>query len=213
VWVHLGVFMRTGLCSSHAGAGISVSAGIPDFRTPGTGKSRGFLTCIATPCERYRAQFLNLPLVFSVARWVAGLYDNLAKYELPKPTAVFDLDFFRENPRPFFQLARELYPGRFKPTIAHYFLKLLADKGLLRRVYTQNIDTLEQLAGVPSELLVEAHGSFGSATCRVCGRKFESGYVASKIFGCESDEVVIPRCDAIGCDGIVKPDIVFFGVS
>jgi NAD-dependent SIR2 family protein deacetylase len=146
---------------------------------------------------------------------VTGLYDNLAKYELPKPTAVFDLDFFRENPKPFFQLARELYPGRFKPTITHYFLKLLADKGLLRRVYTQNIDTLERMAGVPSDLLVEAHGSFGSATCRVCGRKFGSEYVASKLFqvGIEGDEVVIPRCDDERCGGVVKPDIVFFGVS
>lgn len=42
------------------GAGISVSAGIPDFRTPGT-----------------------------------GLYSQLSKCKLPKPEAVFDLEFFR----------------------------------------------------------------------------------------------------------------------
>lgn len=40
-------------------------------------------------------------------------------------------------------LARELFPGRFEPTRAHYFMRLLAEKGLLRRLYTQNIDTLE----------------------------------------------------------------------
>lgn len=42
------------------GAGISTAAGIPDFRTPGT-----------------------------------GLYDNLQKYNLPYPEAIFDINFFK----------------------------------------------------------------------------------------------------------------------
>ena len=49
--------------------GISVSAGIPDFRTPGT-----------------------------------GLYDNLQKYQLPHPQAIFEIDYFREHP--FYQVRR-----------------------------------------------------------------------------------------------------------
>ena len=53
------------------GAGISVSAGIPDFRTPGS-----------------------------------GLYHKLEKYDLPYPQAVFEIDFFKANPRPFFLLAK-----------------------------------------------------------------------------------------------------------
>ena len=160
-------------------------------------------------------------------RWrfrTAGLYDNLEKYNLPEPTAVFDLDFFRSNPVPFFHLARELYPGRFQPTVTHYFMRLLAEKGLLRRVYTQNIDTLERLAGIPSELLVEAHGSFATATCRFCRKKYGQEYVERAIFGLGGaaadkaqgssvdlpfEDVQIPRC---ACGGIVKPDIVFFGV-
>ena len=96
-----------------AGAGISVSAGIPDFRTPGT-----------------------------------GLYDNLQKYDLPEPTCIFDINYFRKNPRPFCMLAREMYPGTFRPTPAHFFIKLLEMKGVLKRCFTQNIDTLERVAGI-----------------------------------------------------------------
>ena len=93
------------------GAGLSVAAGIPDFRTPGT-----------------------------------GLYDNLQKYNLPFPEAVFDLQFYRRNPQPFCQLAKELWPGiKFVPTLAHCFLTLLHRKGLLLRCYTQNIDGLEHV--------------------------------------------------------------------
>jgi NAD-dependent deacetylase sirtuin 2 len=165
--------IRSGKCSNiivMAGAGISVSAGIPDFRTPGT-----------------------------------GLYDNLAKYDLPHPTAVFELDFFRSNPEPFYLLAAELYPGRYPPTPTHHFVKLLHDKGLLLRCFTQNIDSLEAAAGVPADKIVAAHGNFDSARCL-------SGHAA-----CVSevkkhvDRGEVMRCARDDCDALVKPDIVFFG--
>ena len=74
-----------------------------------------------------------------------GLYSNLQQYKLPYPEAVFDMDYFVINPRPFFTLAKHLYPsGRHRPNNAHYFIRLLQDKGLLLRVYTQNIDGLER---------------------------------------------------------------------
>ena len=42
---------------------------------------------------------------------------------------------------------------------------------VLSRIYTQNIDCLERLAGLDPHLLVEAHGSFASASCTVCHRQ------------------------------------------
>ena len=56
-----------------------IAAGIPDFRSPGT-----------------------------------GLYDNLQKYNLPSPQAIFEIGYFRQNPKPFYHLAKELYPAKFK---------------------------------------------------------------------------------------------------
>ena len=73
-----------------------------------------------------------------------GLYDNLAEYNLPDPTSVFDLHFFNYDPKPFFRLAKELYPGNFPPNYVHYFVRTLHEKKLLLRMYTQNIDALER---------------------------------------------------------------------
>ena len=79
---------------------------------------------------------------------ILGLYDNLQKYNLPYPEAVFDLEFFTYyNHQPFVTLATELWPTgqTFRPTITHSFLTLLARKNKLLRVYSQNIDGLEHL--------------------------------------------------------------------
>jgi len=90
-----------------------------------------------------------------------GLYNRLQKYNLPHPTAVFTLDYFIQNPRPFYDIAHELYPvmDTAKPTTAHYFIKLLADKNILLRHYTQNIDGLEDLTGLDQNMTVQAHGN------------------------------------------------------
>ncbi|XP_054169056.1 NAD-dependent protein deacetylase sirtuin-2-like [Oppia nitens] len=166
-------YIKSGKCKNivvMVGAGISTAAGIPDFRSPGS-----------------------------------GLYHNLAKYKLPSPNCMFDIDFFRKNPNPFFDLAKQLFPGKFCPTISHMFLKLLNDKGLLLRLYTQNIDTLERIAGIPGDKLVEAHGTFHTSHCIDCHKEYSFQWMKDKIF---SDSLV-PKCDK--CGATVKPDIVFFG--
>jgi NAD-dependent deacetylase sirtuin 2 len=155
------------------GAGISVNAGIPDFRSPGT-----------------------------------GLYSRLAEYGLPHPQAVFEIDYFKTNPKPFFHLAKELYPGTYAPTPTHHFLKLLDDKGLLLRCYTQNIDSLECIAGVPRSQVIAAHGNFDSARCIECKTEHEVEFVREAVF---AQEPCYCAAGKAGCSGLVKPDIVFFG--
>ncbi|XP_068129219.1 NAD-dependent protein deacetylase sirtuin-3-like isoform X1 [Hyperolius riggenbachi] len=134
----------------------------------------------------------------------SGLYANLKKYHVPYPEAIFDIDYFTYNPRPFFALAKELYPGKFKPNVIHYFLRLLHEKGLLLRCYTQNIDGLERMVGIPAKKLVEAHGTFSSASCHLCYTPFPAKEARDCIMSGKS-----PRCTI--CHGVVKPDIVFFG--
>ena len=153
------------------GAGISTSAGIPDFRSPDT-----------------------------------GLYANLAKLDLPYPEAVFDISFFRNNPLPFYTLAHALYPGRYRPTISHCFVRLLSDKGLLLKLFTQNIDCLEREAGVPDGNIIEAHGSFARQSCIDCKTPYSENLMREAIANRE-----VPHCLTPQCNGLVKPDIVFFG--
>ncbi|XP_027434477.1 NAD-dependent protein deacetylase sirtuin-3, mitochondrial isoform X2 [Zalophus californianus] len=134
----------------------------------------------------------------------SGLYSSLQQYDLPYPEAIFELTFFSHNPKPFFTLAKELYLRSYRPNVIHYFLRLLHDKGLLLRLYTQNIDGLERVSGIPASKLVEAHGSFASATCTVCRRPSPGKDIWADV---AVDR--IPRCPV--CTGVVKPDIVFFG--
>jgi hypothetical protein len=85
---------------------------------------------------------------------------------------------------------QELFPGGYCPTPAHFFLKLLHDKGLLLSAFTQNIDGLEQLAGLPGGKVVPAHGSFdgdGMLGMQGCMLLYVAGlYVAGSyvVFAC-----------------------------
>ncbi|TFB01093.1 NAD-dependent protein deacetylase hst2-1 [Trichoderma ghanense] len=133
-----------------------------------------------------------------------GLYSNLARLNLPYAEAVFDISYFRNRPEPFYVLAQELYPGKFHPTISHAFIALLAEKGLLQMLFTQNIDCLERAAGVPAEKIVEAHGSFATQRCIECKVEFPDEHMKAHVLRGD-----VPRCGE--CKGLVKPDITFFG--
>lgn len=101
-----------------------------------------------------------------------GLYYNLQRFNLPRPESIFTLSYLKKNPQPFFELSKELLPGKFKPTYAHYFSAILHHHNLLRRVYTQNIDGLERLAGIPEDKIIECHGSFYTAHCMNCKAEY-----------------------------------------
>lgn len=139
-----------------------------------------------------------------------GLYANLQRLGLPYPEAVFDIDYFKKSPDAFYTLAHELYPGKFVPSKYHYLIRLFQDKKLLKRVYTQNIDTLERIAGVEDEFMIEAHGSFANNHCIDCDAEMSTDDLRKHMFNRDVNKG-IPRCPE--CNGYVKPDIVFFGES
>lgn len=142
------------------GAGVSVSCGIPDFR------SRD------------------------------GIYSRLAAEfpDLPNPQAMFDINYFTQDPRPFFKFAKDIYPGKFKPSPCHRFIKLLEKHQKLLRNYTQNIDTLEKEADI--ERVIECHGSFATATCTKCEHRVSADKIRDVVLAQK-----IPLCEICHSDG------------
>ncbi|XP_074647341.1 NAD-dependent protein deacetylase sirtuin-1-like [Tubulanus polymorphus] len=155
------------------GAGVSVSCGIPDFRSKD------------------------------------GIYARIAvDYpDLKEPQDMFDIHLFLKDPRPFFKFAKEIYPGQFHPSRCHRFIRKIEEQNKLLRNYTQNIDTLEQTAGIQN--VIQCHGSFVTATCVTCKYKCNAEDIRADIMN-----QVIPRCPKCPADTefpVMKPDIVFFG--
>jgi len=110
------------------------------------------------------------------------------------------LQSFLKNPAKVWKMLAEMAElfEKAKPNPAHYALAELEKLGLLKAVITQNIDGLHQEAG--NKKVIEFHGSFNTLTCLNCGKKYSKEEIDLKNLP--------PRCS---CNGILKPDIVFFG--
>ena len=108
-----------------------------------------------------------------------------------------------------------------KPTRAHWLLKQLDDAGHLVSIMTQNFDMLEKKAGIRQGKIRQLHGRMDRSVCLSCGRYFNTREVIADNLGREdakqsdtggakeSGSLFDPHCP--DCDGIIKPDIVFFG--
>ncbi|CAG8729070.1 735_t:CDS:1, partial [Acaulospora morrowiae] len=119
-----------------------------------------------------------------------GLYD-LVKRQFPgtfrSGRDLFDAELLRshESIRAFY-----LFMGSLKelivnatPTATHFFLKKLADMKKLTRVYTQNVDNLEELVGLNVDWkfekvskcaaqVVQLHGTMSSLRCSSCTNNY-----------------------------------------
>jgi len=136
------------------------------------------------------------------------VHDALKAFNLSDMEDVLDLDQFQKDPEPFYEYCRLAWPveGKYKPTLAHYFVTMLHEKGRLLRCYTQNTDTLEELAGLPAEKVVAAAGNFSSAST-LTGKKVPAAELKAALD--QGTEGWQQLRDKYG--SLVKPDLVFFG--
>lgn len=122
----------------------------------------------------------------------------------------FSIDRFLQNPSRFWRMHMQLKAsGDFNmaaanPNAAHYALARMEQMGLLKCVITQNVDNLHQRAG--SVEVVEYHGNLLRAACMKCRALEPIEFVEQRL---EDGEEETPRCRK--CEGLLKPDAVFFG--
>lgn len=112
------------------GAGISVSSGIPDFRSSG-----------------------------GLFEDIRALLGDTCPEVMQSPETALSRGFATRFPEAHARVAKLFDRELGLPGDCHLLLALLAKRGHVQRVYTQNVDGMHQRAGLPPSLVVEAHGS------------------------------------------------------
>ncbi len=115
------------------------------------------------------------------------------------------------------------------PAMAHTAIRQLEQQQIVESVVTQNVDGLHQKAG--QQIVTDLHGVLSSVSCIDCGASttrnhYQQLLLDSNPWLCELtadhapdgdadlhseqlEELTVPDCFA--CNGLMKPDVVFFG--
>ncbi len=132
-------------------------------------------------------------------RGVGGLYNR----KDIDANRLFDIVAFRKDPSYYYKHSFDfLYAKQAVPNIVHKVLAKLEEKGHIQAIITQNVDILHQKAG--SKAVFELHGSPLIHTCLNCRKEYDFDQALDII-----EKESIPHC--VKCQGIIKPNIVFFG--
>ena len=92
-----------------------------------------------------------------------------------------------------------------QPNPAHRALCLLESRGQLHTLITQNIDGLQQQAGMDASRIVELHGTVREVVCMSCQVRLPTEAVLERVAQGEAD----PCCSR--CGGILKTATIYFG--
>jgi NAD-dependent SIR2 family protein deacetylase len=136
-------------------------------------------------------------------RSAGGLYDTIKQSgRLEDPYQVFDFACFRADPSVFWEFAHLVFPAE-RPifSAAHYFLEALEEHGKVRRVYSQNVDTLERVSAARLRCV---HGSWRENRCVRCNQVYAVEDLRPAVHA-----GTVPFC--VRCGGPIQPGIVFFG--
>jgi NAD-dependent SIR2 family protein deacetylase len=119
--------------------------------------------------------------------------------------------------------------ARATPNAGHRAVARLEAEGLIRGVITQNVDRLHQAGG--ARQVIELHGALDRVICLECGVRTERAELHDRLRGANPSfggqavavnpdgDVDLPDeqldgfvvVDCVGCGGLLKPDVVFFG--
>lgn len=114
----------------------------------------------------------------------------------------FDIQYFNNNTEKSWEAIKTIFYdlfGRVKPNKAHFALAEMEKMGIIKGIITQNVDNLHYDAG--SKIVHEFHGNLKKVVCLKCHNR-------EKIENINIKET-IPLCKK--CNGVLKPDVIFFG--
>lgn len=119
--------------------------------------------------------------------------------------------------------------GQARPNEGHRAVAQWQEMGLLRGIITQNVDGLHQAAGARD--VVELHGNLARIVCLGCGALTPREELGARLdaanpafagvavaFNADGDAELADESldgftvvDCLGCGGLLKPDVVYFG--
>lgn len=94
-----------------------------------------------------------------------------------------------------------------EPNAGHRAFATWMQEGRLSAMITQNIDGLFQKAGLPSDRILELHGTTVEVTCLTCGE------LTSMDSACARIDAGDPAPECLKCGGLLKPNTISFGQS
>ena len=138
------------------------------------------------------------------------------EYDIENVEDLLSAATFSEDPRPFFVVLSEIFDRRVRKadvTFVHKFLRILDKMGILKRVYTSNVDSGERRAGLKPSRVVEAYGTLRTSHCTKCNKKHDfqwlKRFMRKGNFDTDKGDVTKPKCKK--CGSSVRPDVVLFG--
>ena len=169
----------------------------------------------------------------STASGVPAYRDRYGQWQHPQPIRHQDFLASAAVRRRYWARSFVGWPrmGQAEPNDGHRALAALEAGGVVASVITQNVDGLHQQAG--SRKLIELHGAIDRVRCMACAARFPRVEIQAWLAMANPDfDATLPASrslpdgdaaledaryagfrfpDCPECQGILKPDVVFFG--
>lgn len=121
----------------------------------------------------------------------------------------------QDDPQRIYDFYREFASKQYRPTVVQRTIARLTNQGRLCSVLTQNIDGLEEAAGIPTDRIEYLHGSLAHFRCERSGCDATmtgaecQRYMRDRPLRCY--QCASSGIDACGRPVLMRPDIVLFG--
>lgn len=192
--------------------------------------ARGTLDDLREWCARHRRVFVLTGAGCSTGSGIPDYRDERGEWKR-RPPVMYQA--FCHDAATYRRYWARAYAGwhRFiaaAPNATHHALVAWERTGSMSQLVTQNVDGLHQRAG--SERVIDLHGRLDEVVCLTCKARMSRAdlqtrmraeNVAWSAVGATApdgdadidtslvEQFIPPRCES--CDGLLKPDVVFFG--